>query len=91
MAERLPNPIPVEEQSESVIDALFNHYFETRKNDTPEVDAAYRVFCRSLLDVDPVVADEIMSTSAVLCLEHERAAFVAGIKVKIRLLREIAE
>lgn len=91
MAERIPNPIPVEEQSESVIDTLFNHYFETRKNDAPEVDAAYRVFCHSLLDVDPVVADEIMSTATVLCLEHERAAFAAGMKVKIRLLREIAE
>lgn len=45
MAERIPNPIPVEEQSESVIDTLFNHYFETRKNDAPEVDTAYRVFC----------------------------------------------
>jgi len=26
-----------------------------------------------------------------LCLEHERAAFAAGMKVKIRLLREITE
>ena len=40
---------------------------------------------------DPVVADEIMSTAAVLCLEHERAAFAAGMKVKIRLLRETTE
>lgn len=91
MAERISNPIPVEEQSESVIDTLFNHYFETRKNDTPEVDAAYRVFCHSLLDVDPVVADEIMSTAAVLCLEHERAAFIAGVKTRVKLLRELSE
>ena len=37
MAERIPNPIPVEEQSESVIDTLFNHYFETRKKDAPNL------------------------------------------------------
>jgi len=91
MAERISNPIPVEEQSESVIDTLFNHYFETRKNDAPEVDAAYRVFCHSLLDVDPVVADEIMSTAAVLCLEHERTAFIAGVKTRVKLLRELSE
>ena len=91
MAERISNYIPAEEQYESVIDTLFDHYFESRAKDTPEVDAAYRVFCHSLLDLDPVVADDIMSTAAVLCLEHERAAFTAGMKVKISLLRELSE
>ena len=90
MAERIPNPIPVEEQSESVIDSSII-ILRVARMTPPEVDAAYRVFCHSLLDVDPVVADEIMSTAAVLCLEHERAAFAAGMKVKIRLLREITE
>lgn len=44
-----------------------------------------------MLDVDSLVVDEIMSTAAVLCMEHERATFVAGMKVKVRLLRELSE
>ena len=91
MVERIPEPIPAEEESKSVIDILFDHYFATRKEDTPEIDVAYRLFCHSLLDLEPIVADEIMSAAAVLCLEYERAAYTAGMKVKIRLLRELDE
>lgn len=91
MTERIPNFIPAEGRSESIIDTLFDHYFETRGKDTPEVDKAYRLFCHSLLELEPVTADEIMSAAAVLCMEHERTAFAAGIKVKIRLLRELSE
>ena len=91
MAERIPNAIPAEERSESVIDTLFDHYFETRGKDDPNVDKAYRLFCHSLLDVDPLCADEIMSAAAVLCMEHERVAFAAGMKVKVKLLRELSE
>ncbi len=91
MAERIPNSIPEEEQVESVINTLFDHYYETRGKDSPEVDMAYRMFCHSMLDVDPVIADEIMSTAAVLCMEHERIAFAAGMKAMIRLLRELYE
>lgn len=91
MVERIPEPIPAEEESKSVIDILFDHYFETRKEDKPEIDVAYRLFCHSLLDLEPIVADEIMSAAAVLCLEYERAAYAAGMKVKIRLLRELDE
>ena len=45
MVERIPEPIPAEEESKSVIDILFDHYFATRKEDTPEIDVAYRLFC----------------------------------------------
>ena len=44
-----------------------------------------------LLDVDPFQIDEIMSSAAALCLEHERAAFIAGIRSKVKLLRELSE
>ena len=75
----------------SLIEVLFDHYFDSKTEDEPNIEAAYKEFCHSLLDVDPFQIDEIMSSAAALCLEHERAAFSAGIRTKEKLLRELSE
>lgn len=72
-----------------LIEVLFDHYFDSKTEDEPNIEAAYKEFCHSLLDVDPFQIDEIMSSAAALCLEHERAAFVAGMKMRIDLLTEL--
>ena len=74
-----------------LIEVLFDHYFDSKTEDEPNIEAAYKEFCHSLLDVDPFQIDEIMSSAAALCLEHERAAFIAGIRTKVKLLRELSE
>lgn len=74
-----------------LIGVLFDHYFDSKTEDEPNIEAAYKEFCHSLLDVDPFQIDEIMSSAAALCLEHERAAFIAGIRTKVKLLRELSE
>ena len=74
-----------------IIEVLFDHYFDSKTEDEPNIEAAYKEFCHSLLDVDPFQIDEIMSSAAALCLEHERAAFIAGIRSKVKLLRELSE
>lgn len=73
------------------IEVLFDYYFETTGMEIPSVEAAYKDFSHSLLDVDPLIAEEIMSKAAVLCMEHERAGFKAGAKVCGRLLRGLSE
>ena len=73
----------------TIVDTLFDHYFDNKKADRPNVDVAYKEFCHSLLDVDPFQIDEIMSTVMVLCMEHERAGFEAGIKARIQIEREL--
>ena len=72
-----------------LIEVLFDHYFDSKTEDEPNIEAAYKEFCHSLLDVDPFQIDEIISSAAALCLEHERAAFVAGMKMRIYLLTEL--
>lgn len=74
-----------------VLNILFDHYIESRGADDPQTEKAYRDFCHAILDVDPVVADEIMSCAAVLCMEHERTGFIAGVKARIRLDKELSE
>lgn len=87
MYERTDLTLP--DNSESVLQVLFDHYFESRGADDSKVEQAYRGFCHSLLDVDPVIADGIMSCAAVLCMEHERAGFQAGAKMMARLQQEL--
>ena len=62
----------IPENDLSLIEILFDHYFDSRTEDEPNIEAAYKKFCHSLLDVDPFQIDEIMSSAAVLCLEHCR-------------------
>lgn len=89
MYERADLTLP--NNNESVLQVLFDHYFESRGADDSKVEQAYRVFRHSLLDVDSIIADGIMSCAAVLCMEHERAGFVAGIRAGMRLNKELSE
>ena len=74
-----------------ILDILFDHYIESRGADDPQTEKAYKDFCHSILDIDPMIADEIMSCAAVLCMEHERAGYIAGIKTRGRLDQELSE
>ena len=85
LSERVPS------EDMRLIEVLFDHYFDSKTEDEPNIEAAYKEFCHSLLDVDPFQIDEIMSSAAVLCLEHERAAFISGVKTRVKLLRELSE
>ena len=78
-------------ENESILGVLFDHYFDSKHEDEPNVEDAYKEFCHSLLDVDPFQIDEIMGAAAFLCMEHERAAFNAGAKACAYLLRELSE
>ena len=77
--------------NESVLETLFDAYFDRKGPDVPSVDAAYRTFSHALLDVDPFQIDEIMSTAALLCMECERAGFIAGVKTRICLDKELSK
>ena len=65
LSERVPS------EDMRLIEVLFDHYFDSKTEDEPNIEAAYKEFCHSLLDVDPFQIDEIMSSAAVLCLEHK--------------------
>lgn len=76
---------------EGLAEILFEHYFDNKKADEPNIEKAYKGFCHSLLDVDPYQIDEIMGAVAELCMEHERAGFLAGSKILTLLMRELSE
>ena len=79
------------DEMKNPLSILFDHYFEAKGSDTPAVEIAYKDFCHSLLDIDPLVAEDIMGAAAVLCMEHERAGFEAGARICGHILRVISE
>lgn len=79
------------EKEPSIFEDLFDAYFDNRGADDERVETAYKEFCHTLVDVDAFQIEAIMDAAAILCMEHERAAFMAGIKTRIRLLRELFE
>lgn len=75
----------------SPMEVLYDDYFENRGKESAAVKAAYKVFCRSLLEVDPLLVDNILGSVAALCMEHERSGFMAGAKICCRFLKELSE
>ncbi len=84
-------PFAIDDKGESVLEVLFDHHYESRSKDDPRVEAAYKSFCHTLLTLDPVLVDEVMGASAVLCMESERAGFIAGMKTCALLMRNLSE
>lgn len=75
----------------NLLEILFNHDFESRGKDDPQVEAAYKDFCRTMLEIDPVRANEIKDAVAVLCMAHQRSGFMAGARAYNHLMRELSE
>ncbi len=73
------------------IEALFDAYFDNRGCDSERVEEAYEQFCHVLADADPFRIEEIMGTAAELCMEHERAGFISGVRTGMRLMLEATE
>ena len=64
---------------------------DSKTEDEPNIEAAYKEFCHSLLDVDPFQIGENVTSAVALCLEHERTGFVAGAKTVASFQCELAE
>lgn len=80
-----------QDATESPIDVLFDSYFDSRGCNNNRVDAAYKRFCHTLLDVDPFQIEEIMGAASELCVEHERTGFWGGIRLGVRFMNAVGE
>ncbi len=71
------------------LDALWWHYGEYHKVDTPFSMEHFRSL-RTQLETLPIQdSDRLFSEVACLCAEHERVAFAAGLRLGVQLMLEI--
>lgn len=76
--------------AQSILDMLFCHYHEFNRFDTEAIKLSFdelyaRIEALHLHDID-----KIIDIVCALCLEHEKAGFVEGVKVGMRLEQELA-
>ena len=75
----------------SILEMLYYHYNEFNRMDTAEIKEDFEeLYCR--MNGMPLrEMDKIIDTVCSLCRNHEKAGFVEGIKIGIRLQFELAE
>lgn len=73
----------------SILEMLFTYYHECNNTDTDVVKAAFEDLYQRMHGMPLKEMDRIVDAVCTLCREHEKAGFVEGIKVGIRLDQEL--
>ena len=75
----------------SVLEMLWNCYCQHNQMDTDQIKDSFTELYRHMKDIPIPDMDGVIDTVSTLCWEHERAGFVEGVKVGIRLEQELSD
>ena len=73
----------------TVLGMLYDAYTELNNTETHDVQQAFKKLYNLLDHVKDVDTEEIVNAVCDLCREHEKAGFINGIQIGIRLAREV--
>lgn len=74
---------------DSVLTLLYEAYSELNRFDDARVKADYATLYRTMNGMTLQEMDQIIYPVAILCRDHERAGFVQGVQIGIRLAKEV--
>ena len=77
------------DNSESIMEVLFDAYNESSGFDNAVIKADFEEIYRLMNDKPLKEIDEIIYTVCALCRDHEKAGFIEGVKVGMRLAMEL--
>ena len=80
-----------ERDAHSILEMLYYHYNEFNRMDTAEIKEDFEELYQRMNGMPLREMDKIIDTVCALCRDHEKAGFVEGIKIGIRLQSELAE
>ena len=83
------NPPNYGSDADSILEMLFTYYHECNNTDTDAVKAAFEDLYQRMHGMPLREMDRIVDVVCTLCREHEKAGFVEGVKVGIRLNEEV--
>lgn len=75
---------------ESVLTLLYEAYNELQGFDDGQIKADFNELYRLMNGMDLREMDKIIYPVCTLCRDHEKAGFVEGVKIGIRLQQELA-
>ena len=76
------------DNADSILEVLFDVYNESSGFDNAAIKADFDELYRLMSGKPLKEIDEIIYAVCTLCKDHEKAGFVEGVKVGIRLVRE---
>lgn len=76
--------------AQSILEMLFSYYHECNNTDTDIVKAAFEDLYQRMHGMPLREIDRIVDAVCTLCREHEKAGFVEGVKVGLRLKHELS-
>lgn len=74
---------------ESILSLLYEAYSDANRLDDAQIKADFNELYRLMNGMELWEMDQIIYPVCTLCRDHERAGFVAGVKVGIRLAQEL--
>lgn len=80
-----------DDDAHSVLEMLYVHYNECYGMDTAEIKQDFEKLYQRMTGMPIREMDKIIDAVCTLCCDHEKAGFVEGIKIGIRLEAELAE
>ena len=83
-----PSAIPV---GESVLGILYECHNENNPYDNDQIKADFHELYEKMNGMELREMDRIIYSVCTLCRDHEKAGFIEGIKVGIRLRNELEE
>ena len=86
LATRQPN---YPDNAESILEVLFDVYNESSGFDNAAIKSDFEEPYRLMNGKPLKEIDEIIYAVCTLCRDHEKAGFIEGVKVGIRLLKEV--
>ena len=84
------NP-PIFGDADSVLGLLYECFNENNPYDNEQIKADFEELYRRMNGMPLREMDKIVYPVCILCRDHERAGFVEGIKIGIRLQTELGE
>ena len=76
--------------NQNLLDLLYEAYNDTTGMDNAEIKADFERLYQLMNGKPLQEIDEIIYTVCTLCRDHEKAGFVEGVKVGMRLARELS-
>ena len=75
--------------SESVLSFLYEAYSQVNRLDDARIKADFNTLYQTMNGMTLQEMDQILDPVCTLCRDHERAGFIEGMKVGIRLAQEL--
>lgn len=73
----------------SILEMLYSHYGEYNRFDTDAIREGFETLYKQLEGKSLQEMDPVIYTTSLLCRDHEKAGFLEGVKVGIRLSEEL--